>query len=115
MAKRVDLPKDIAREMNLWRKGLTWMPDSYIEFHQKLAMNRLDTLSKIGDFKVLRTELKPDGWMDGMKIIFAWVELHTKKDFVLKKLQWCDSNQDFMEVYQSGGAGIINLEAELGI
>ena len=89
--ERKELPKDIKREMKLWRQGL-WDCNKYIEWHKNLAKERLDFLKEKYGITVHSTKVVSSGWFDGFRQVEAVVETASEK---LLKLSWMDSNQDF--------------------
>ena len=104
---KTSLPEDIESKMKLWRAGATWIPEEYILFHQKLAEKDLEDFPTRG-IKVHSHWMADDGWMDGMKVLHAVIEL---SDETLLKIKWNDANQGWMSRFTGcGGWGIIHLE-----
>lgn len=100
-----ELPKNIATKMDSWRSGFVPMPLEYIIWHEDLAATVLEQLKNDHGIIVHSTQMLDDGWLDGMKSLHAVIETKSGK---LMKLKYSDSNQGFMQVYQSGGAGSIH-------
>lgn len=94
MSNKTELPGSIKGQMHLWREGVVPLPKDYILFHKDLAERALDTLVKDHGLTLHRKYEADQGWMDGMKVVFAVVE---EKSGRLVKLSWHDGNQEFFE------------------
>ncbi|MGH7240792.1 MAG: hypothetical protein ACREGB_00670 [Candidatus Saccharimonadales bacterium] len=94
----------VRKEMDKWRSqgGMGRVPQAYIEYHQKLAEAALESLKGAG-VKVHNQYLQDDGWLDGMKVLFAVIEL---KDNELVKIHWHDSHDhgNWMQKLKCGSA-----------
>jgi hypothetical protein len=100
-------PKAIRHKMNLWRQGLTWIPEEYIKHHVELARIELVGLQSKFGIRVHHKRLEDDGWFDGMKGTVAIIE--TRKGRVLK-LKWHDSSATFFRCCDSGGSARMQEE-----
>ena len=96
-----NLPMEISKEMKQWRAGLISIPQSYIDWHMRKAVKAIAELEDAG-WKIWGHEMQGDGWMDGMKVMYAVIE----RGGELKKIHWHDGNQGWMEEMTSGGSGI---------
>lgn len=96
---RKELPVEIINEMKLWRLGLESFPKSYIQFHKELAEKEIENLKK-QNVIVHRTYMNSDGWCDGMRVLFAIIEVNNE----LMKIHWHDGNQEFFRESVSGGS-----------
>ena len=93
VATPVSVPDNIRRVMNLWRKGLGEMPESYIAWQLELAQAERARLEREFGLAVLRERLVAGGDSDGMREAEVVAETRSGR---LLKLRWCDSNQGFM-------------------
>jgi len=91
---RVPVPESVNQEMRLWRLELVPMPQSYIDFQGALAAKALEELKTQG-LEVLSTELKSDGWFDGMQALKVRAIQKVGRIERIIYLTWCDSNQEF--------------------
>lgn len=105
MTNTTPLPEWIRKEVKLWQQGFGAIPQSYIGFHAGLAERALESLK--GDFDIHKTEMRDDGWLDGMKVLFAIVE--HKKSGKIAKLRWHDGNQEFFLCHDNAGASPLRL------
>ena len=85
-----ELPVEISNEMHLWRIGLESFPKSYVDFHKKLAEEELENLKK-QNVIIHNKYMNSDGWLDGMKVLYAIIE----KDNKFFKISWNDGIQKF--------------------
>lgn len=92
--ERVALPDSIRSQMVAWREGFASFPKDYIDFHKTLAENALDLLKHSEQVTVHRVYVASDGWMDGMRVVYAIIEERSGR---LVKLSWHDGNQEFFE------------------
>lgn len=96
--------KDILPKMNQWRAldGAIPIPESYLIYHHNLALAELEILKQKG-YSVSNVKFEDDGWLDGMKVIYATIT----KDSVSKRIKWHDSHRtgNFFE-YAGGGWAI---------
>jgi hypothetical protein len=93
--------------MSLFRKGLTPMPISYIERHQRLAMTELEAIRGAFGIVVERTYLQTDGWFDGFQVLHVQAKTAGGRSFLL---QWSDGSMAFMKRCDSGGWGALREE-----
>lgn len=108
---RVALPTKVRNELYLWQHGLGPLPDSYIDFHRKLALAALEDLKKKGAL-VIHKRMGSDGWGDGMRVLQVGLEI----DGTYYSLYWQADNQEFFRELKSGGAiPAALLETEEGI
>lgn len=63
----IDMAK-LKNDMKLYRQGYG-LPDDYIEIHRQAAERNLFVLEERGFIIVSATQMKRDGWMDGMKTL----------------------------------------------
>lgn len=98
---RVELPKTVAGKMSWWRMGCIEFPKEYIEFHESLALIKVEYLKECG-YTIHRTYMAADGWMDGMRVLHVIVERGSE----LFKLRWHDGNQGWMRCCLGGGGAI---------
>jgi len=110
--KKVNYKKDIEPQMKMYRKGLLPLPQSYIDYHRDLAMQSLSSLMQNG-LIVKETKMVSDGWMDGMKVLQAVVQLPVTDQEMT--ISWGDSNSKggWAKHFESGGRGGVNMESEL--
>lgn len=59
----------IRSAMNVWRRGLGPMPEAYVKLHEKAAWEDMDRFAKEHGLRIIATEMIPQGWMDGMKVL----------------------------------------------
>jgi len=104
--KKLALPTAIEDAMKAWRAGFTAIPTSYIEWHNAAAHIDLATFTNAG-YRVHNTYMESDGWMDGMKVLHAIVEL----DGVLTKVVWNDGSQRWFRCFPAGGSGYWDITA----
>jgi hypothetical protein len=76
-------------EMKMWRMGAGPLPPKYIALHKAAAEASLPALSAKFGFRVIATEMKSDGWCDGMKVLRVIAEDQVCK---LHDLHWSDAN-----------------------
>jgi hypothetical protein len=105
MRERVKLPQEISNVMEIWRMGFGILPEKYIKFHKELAEKELEQLKAEGVI-VYHTEMKSDGWGDGMRVLWVVGEYCNR----LFKLKWNDGNQEFFICSENGGAFPLNLK-----
>lgn len=103
--EKATVPDNIERLMKEWRQGFRSMPRQYIDFHKDLAEKRLEHLRSVYGFRVIEAALRNSGWFDGMRELNAIIETRKGK---LRRLKWCDSNQDFFLAHEVGGSGIFD-------
>jgi hypothetical protein len=89
---RAECPKDVQKQMRLWRMGLVGMPGGYVDFHRGLAEKELERLKGLG-VRVHNSFMDGDGWLDGMRTLWVIAEYRGK----LMKLHWHDGNQEFFK------------------
>lgn len=104
--ERISLPANVAKDMKLANMLDGMVTKSYVEFHKDLAEKRLAVLKAHYGLRVIETKMRSAGWCDGMMELNAVVE--TKRGN-LRKLIWCDANQDFMVKMELGGQGAISV------
>lgn len=96
------LPDSIKRQMNEWRRGMTIpVPTAYVTFHKSLAYDELRVIQDNG-FEIHNQGIKSDGWMDGMRVVWAIVE--DRETGSLFKIHWHDGNQEFFVSMPAGGS-----------
>ena len=66
---KTDLPKNIQRDMKLWRMGLGGLPLDYIKFHIALAKKERSRLTSEYNLNFRENALVSDGWLDGMRVM----------------------------------------------
>lgn len=84
---RARIPDTIEAELKKWRAGDARLPQSYIDFQERLARHDLKKKQDRGLWEVHATYMRDDGWGDGMKFVVAIVET---KDCALYKVKWAD-------------------------
>lgn len=99
------MPASLVGEMQLWRQGLRALPESYIRFHKELAEKALDLLVE-GGYILHRRYMADQGWFDGMRAMFAIVEVKPNK---VVKLTWHDGNQEWFLCHEGGGSSPLRL------
>ena len=105
---RKELPARIKNEMKLFRLGIESIPDSYVGFHQALAREQIEKLKEQG-YRVHNIYMEFDGWMDGMRVLYAIIE--NRKDNLIK-IKWNDSNQEFFACHvECGGSSPLRLSS----
>jgi len=104
--EKAKLSEDIKRSMDLWRKGFEPLPQSYMDFHTELAKKDLEIL-KSKNIQILKEWVADDGWMDGMKVLWAEIRLPNGS---YKKIHWHDGNQEFFECQESGASVPLKVE-----
>ena len=99
------MPVSIQREMRMFANGMMSMPDSYIEFHRKLAMEALATdgfpATVFGSIR-----MENDGWGDGFRAVSA----NIITDEGTPTISWHDGNEEFFITHASGGSSPLRLE-----
>lgn len=85
----------IEQKMKLWRKGLITINETgYIEFHKAFAEKKLEEIKAAG--WIVRVQwMDYDGWLDGMRVLYAIVERQLpRENLELKKIKWNDGNSE---------------------
>jgi hypothetical protein len=80
---------DLKAEMNLWRKGLTSLPTTYINLHEQAARASFTELAEVFGLKVRFSEMVSEGWGDGMKVLRVIAET---ADGEVRSLKWSTAN-----------------------
>jgi hypothetical protein len=89
---------ELEPQMNLWRKGHSALPRSYIQVHADFANADLKRVVKAG-WHLWTSQMVDDGWIDGMQFVIAIVE---SPDGHLIKIKWSDSGLWYVKS-ESGG------------
>lgn len=95
---RARVPDAIEAELKWWRAGEARLPQSYIDFQERLARHDLKKKQDRGLWEVHATYMRGDGWGDGMKFVGAIVET---KDGALHKVRWADDQSWFRDTGHS--------------
>ncbi len=89
---RIQYPTSIYAALKEWREGYGLAPQSFSDFHQKLA--EFD-LPRHEDWRVLEKRLVDDGWGDGMQLVEADIAVKENDIWVTKVIRWHTSGAWF--------------------
>ena len=90
IGQKFELPPHIKSRMKAWRLGLERLPETYIDHHERLALQELVKLVKSWNVQLVTgsRRLMADGWMDGMENLRC--QILTQAGTLLT-LQWRDA------------------------
>lgn len=94
------VPPDVARDMRVCHLLGGGLPQSYVDFHERLARTALAQLAREVGASVVGADLADDGCGDGMRVVEALLEPFGVPRRVL--LRWHDANRGFV-VRADGG------------
>ncbi len=90
------IPIHVDAKMDLWRSGVTVLPQEYVDFHTEAA--RADLARRDG-WNVLCQELVDDGWCDGMRVTQIVVRYDSGETDILR---WHESGAWFVHAKEGG-------------
>ena len=93
-------PREIKNAFNRGYAGCREAPESYIQFHQRLAEDELTAICSFSGAKIHNEWMEDDGWLDGFECLHAVIETVAGR---LLKVKYHDGNQAFMRRCDGGG------------
>lgn len=80
---------DLRKKMDLFRLGGP-LPQEYIDLHEKAARSDLPRFLSANNLTLITSEMKSDGWGDGMRVLHVAAADLTKDEII--RFRWSSSN-----------------------